>query len=66
MRQFVVVPLEDCKSGDLEYLQEQLPNDLGRIDSLFQKALEAGINVQVCAFSVFLLKCVSAGLLKKN
>eukprot|EP00268_Persea_americana_P066928 TRINITY_DN9163_c0_g1_i1.p1 TRINITY_DN9163_c0_g1~~TRINITY_DN9163_c0_g1_i1.p1 ORF type:complete len:170 (-),score=22.78 TRINITY_DN9163_c0_g1_i1:580-1089(-) len=29
------------------FYKEQLSNDLGRVDSLFQKALEAGINIQV-------------------
>ncbi|XP_009351227.2 guanylyl cyclase 1 isoform X1 [Pyrus x bretschneideri] len=32
-------------SGETFY-KEQLPNDLERVDNLFQKALEAGINIQ--------------------
>ncbi|KAJ8624326.1 hypothetical protein MRB53_032856 [Persea americana] len=33
------------------FYKEQLSNDLGRVDSLFQKALEAGINIQCRSIS---------------
>lgn len=33
------------------FYKEQLPDDLGRVDSLFQKAIEAGINIQHRAIS---------------
>lgn len=29
-------------------MQEELPNDLLRVDMLFKKAMEAGIDIQVC------------------
>lgn len=31
-----------------EHIQEQLQDDIGRVDGLFEKALEAGISIQVC------------------
>ncbi|XWS65915.1 hypothetical protein CRYUN_Cryun05aG0154600 [Craigia yunnanensis] len=33
------------------YYKEQLPNDLGRVDKLFQKAVEAGINIRCRSIS---------------
>ncbi|KAB1217798.1 Protein GUCD1 [Morella rubra] len=33
------------------FYKEQLPNDLGRVEMLFQKALEAGINIQCRSIS---------------
>ncbi|XP_058109384.1 guanylyl cyclase 1 isoform X2 [Magnolia sinica] len=33
------------------FYKEQLPNDLGRVDGLFQKALEAGINIECRSIS---------------
>ena len=45
-------------------MQEQLQDDVGRVDGLFKKALEAGISIQVyvlhitacCLFSIMGLK----------
>lgn len=37
----------DTQSFGSFILQEQLPNDLARVDTLFQKAREAGVSIQV-------------------
>lgn len=39
-----------CKAHNVEYLQEQLPNDLVRVDMLFQKARDAGISIEVAIY----------------
>ncbi|XP_065618934.1 guanylyl cyclase 1 isoform X2 [Quercus suber] len=38
--------MELCPTNSLDIVQEQLPNDLLRVDTLFKKAREAGINIE--------------------
>ncbi|XP_047158512.1 guanylyl cyclase 1 isoform X2 [Vigna umbellata] len=47
------------------FYKEELPNDLVRVDLLFQKAMEAGIDIQVCCMPApFLLDPSSNNLIE--